>query len=392
MNDPIALKRPTPHFKERLDRHRAGAQIVRMRVFFVCHALLLLAGMSSSPAAELFHVYAPSRSTKQLLIVEARETANGMSLKLAKRIDLGFAAGTIVAHPERPILYVSAPRSETDGTPGAVVTLRPDGREERVTPIMLQHGYTYLSLDRANRFLLGVDYFAGVVDVYPLTKSGLPGPPVVSRAEGRKFGHCILPSPDNRFVYIPYVKENNALYQYRFNPKTGSLTAFKPPNANPPEGTGPRHMAYHPSLPIVYFSNEQHLGVSVYGQAKSGQLEIKQVCDAVGPDVPKEGISSSDIVITPDGKYIFAGIRGHSREFDWVSRYRVKPNGELELLGLTPVDRIPWGFAFSPDARYLLVTAFKGETLTAFKIGSDGGLAKEAILAWDKQISDLVTR
>ena len=151
-------------------------------------------------------------------------------------------------------------------------------------------------------------------------------------------------------------------------------------------------MAYHPKLPIVYFSNEQHLGVSVYEQAKSGQLRIRQVCDAVDPGESKEGLSSSDIVMSSNGKFLFAGIRGHQRDFDWISRYQVKPNGEVELLGLTPADKIPWGLAFSPDGSHLLVTAFQGGTITAYRFGVDGILTRVASLDCPEQISDLVTR
>ena len=167
---------------------------------------------------------------------------------------------------------------------------------------------------------------------------------------------------------------------------------MEPKNANPPEGTGPRHLAYHPSLPILYFSNEQHIGVSVDDQLENGQLKIKQVVDAVDPAKDKNGISSSDILITPDGKFVFAGVRGHRQDFDRVSRYRVLEDGQLELLGLTEADAIPWGFALSPGAEFLLVTAFKGETLTAFRIEADGDLTKASSLAWDPQISDVVTR
>ena len=103
-------------------------------------------------------------------------------------------------------------------------------------------------------------------------------------------------------------------------------------------------------------------------------------------------MSSSDIVITPDGRFIFAGIRGHKRDFDHISRYRVKDDGTVELLGLTPADKIPWGLTLSPNGKYLIASAFQGATLTAYKIGEEGELVKAASIACDKEISDLVTR
>lgn len=348
--------------------------------------------LPSARADEKFHIYAPSRITGKLLIVEATPSDERMSLKLSQQVELGFSAATIVAHPDQLILYVAAPRGQEDETPGAVVSLDREGNYQRHKSVTLNHGYSYLSLDRASRFLLGVNYFDGFVDVYALDKSGAVGNRVTALNEGRRNAHCVLPSPDNRFVYIPYVKDTNAIFQYRFDPDSGQLAALDPKNAKPPEGTGPRHMAYHPKKPIVYFSNEQHLGVSVYEMQKSGGLKVRQVCDAVGKDEPKQGISSSDILITPDGRFLFAGIRGHKRDFDWISRYRVKSSGEAELLGLTPADKIPWGLALSPCGRYLLATAFQGATLTAFRIGDEGDLTKVASLKWDKNISDLVAR
>lgn len=341
-----------------------------------------------------FLVYAPSRSTNSLIIVEAKPENGGLSLKQSQKIDLEFPAGTIVSHPEKPLLYVAAPRpaQKSGQASGAVISLDDKGNYEKHLSRTFQNGYSYLSLDRSNRFLLGAYYFGGNVDVYSLDADGRPGKRVAALDEGRKNAHCVLPSPDNRFVYIPYVKDTNGLFQYRFDVRSGKLTALEPKNAQPPEGTGPRHMAYHPTLPVAYFSNEQHLGVSVYERLDSGQLKLRQVCDAVPDDEPKDGVSSSDILITPDGRFVFAGIRGHQRDFDWISRYRVKADGELELLGLTPADKIPWGLTLSPDGRYLLATAFQGATLTAFKIHQSGDLTKAASLEWDKQITDLVAR
>ena len=167
---------------------------------------------------------------------------------------------------------------------------------------------------------------------------------------------------------------------------------MEPANALPPAGTGPRHMAYHPTLPVVYFSNEQNLGVSVYDRAPDGRLKFRKVCDAVTADESKEGISSSDLVITPDGRFLFAGIRGHQREFDWITRYRIAENGDISLLGRTPADKIPWGFTLSPKGEFLFVTAFNGATITAYKVGEDGSLAKAASIPCDKNISDIVAR
>lgn len=354
--------------------------------------LVLCLTLQSAEANDAFHVYAPSRTAGKLLIVKATPGDEGLSLELVQQVDLGFPAGTIAAHPKKPLLYVAAGGGDENNVPAAVVTLNDNGAYLRHAPIKLNHGCAYLSLDRSGRYLLSASYGTGHVDVYALDNDGIPMERVAALDESRRFAHCVLLSPNNRFVYIPYVKENNAIFQYRFDPESGKLAALDPKDAHPPDGTGPRHIAHHPSKPIVYFSNEQHLGVSAYDINESGTLKLRQVCDAVDKNEPKQGVSSSDIAITPDGRFLFAGIRGHQRDFDWISRYRVQANGDLELLGLTPADKIPWGLALSPDGRYLLVAAYDGATLTAFRIGETGDLNKVGSLTWDKNISDLETR
>ncbi len=378
------FKRDFPAFKPRRRWYSTRGSV------FI--AIILTPCVTTSRAAEPFHIYGPSPTTNQLWIVKAEPTDDGLSLKAPEKIDLGFGGSTITAHRDKPLLYVAAGGGSAGEVPAVVVTLDAAGAYANHEPVKLKHGSAYLSTDRSGRFLLSADYGGGAVDIYALNTAGAPDLRVGGADEGLKQAHAVLPSLDNRFIYIPYVKGSNALFQYSFDAATGQMTPLEPKDAAPPADTGPRHPAYHPKLPIVYFSNEQHLGVSVYDQQESGQLKIRQICDAVDEGESKEGISSSDIVITPDGRFLFAGIRGHSRAFDWIARYRIQENGEVALLGLTTADKIPWGFALSPDGAFLVVSAFDGATLNAYRIGEEGGLAKVASLACDKNISDIITR
>ncbi|MDF1738943.1 MAG: beta-propeller fold lactonase family protein [Verrucomicrobiales bacterium] len=352
--------------------------------------LFIAAHASTAPlsAAEPFTVYAPSRESNQIWEVRATPGKDGLALEAGKNIPLDFSPATITAHPLTKKLYVTSTRPVKNVSGGVTVDFTTG--KAVIHPFAAENSYSYLSLDRKNQFLLGCNYGEGIVDVYSLDADGNPTARVATLNEGRKNAHCVLPTPDNRFIYIPYVKETNALYQYHFNEDTGALSALEKLNAEPPEGTGPRHLAYHPTLPIQYFSNEQQLGVSVYDRAEDGQLTIKQVCDLTGPTPPEDGVSSSDIVITADGRFLFAGIRGHKHDFDFISRYRILDDGTVKHLGLTPADKIPWGLALSPDGTYLLATGFEAGTLMAFSITEQGDLKRAGTFAWDAKISDLI--
>lgn len=343
-----------------------------------------------------FKAYLPSRTTNQLWIVQATEKGDQLSLAIDEKIELGFSPATIVAHPDEPLLYVSTNVGEEGTSPAAIIRLNTKGDYESHEPLTLEHGYAYLSLDRKNQFLLGADYRGGHIDVYPLDKQGKPDSRITFLDEGRNAAHAVLPSPDNRFVYIPYVKDSNAILQYAFNTDTGTLTRLDPFNANPPRGTGPRHLAYHPTLPFVYFSNEQGLGASVYKRdLHNGQLTLHQVVNVIeAGQRPERGASASDCVISQSGKFLFTGQRS-SNESDLpngINRYYVNKEGSLKHLGLTPTGEIPWGLAFSPDGRILLATAFNSGLLHAFRLTNNGDLNPVATLAIDQRISDLVTR
>jgi 6-phosphogluconolactonase len=352
--------------------------------------LAMLSLLAFAAVAEPFHIYTPSPRTQRIHVFAANYNDGSLTLTEQKPIDLGFAGNCVVAHPSKPILYVSASRPEDGVVHGATVYLRADGSLNRLTKTKIDHGYCHMNLDRSERFLLCVEYGEGHVDVYQLGDDGAFGSSVSALDEGRKAAHCIWPSPDNKFVYIPYVEDSNALFQYAFDAKAGSLTPLAKKDAGPPADTGPRHLQYHKTLPIVYFSNEQGLGVSVYDKAPDGQLTIRQIVSVT--DSKPEGSSGSDLVISPDGRFLFSGLRGGKSGFDHIARYRILDNGELEHLGLTPADKIPWGLAMSPDGRYVLATAWIGATLTAYKVGADGSLHKAASASLPERVMDIVTR
>ena len=341
---------------------------------------------------ETFRIYSPSSKEKKLWVVLATSSEDKLNLKVAEKVDLGFSGRVITAHPSEPLLYVTATGGDPGKVPGAVVFLNEDGSYQKHQKVNFNDGACYLSLDKGNRHLLGVSYGNGRLNVYPLDDYGIPGRAVTTIDEGKHQAHCILLPPDGMNVYIPYVKENLAILQYAYDGRTGRLTPLEPKDAKPPLGSGPRHVAYHPTLPMVYFSNEQGIGLSSYRREANGQLKVEQDISILPAGMSKIGLSASDLLITKDGKFLFAGLRGHRQDFDRISRYRVLEDGKAEFLGLTKADKIPWGLTLSPRGKFLLVTATNGASLTAYRISSLGNLRKVGMLALDPRMSDLVTR
>ena len=362
-----------------------------MRSHFFPLSFFLLSVFPPVHSQEEFSILAPSRESRKLLVIRASPGVDGLKLRKTREIGVTFAGRTIAGNRSGTRFYVSG-KANSIGENGALVDFDQSGKFLKIRTFTLDRDYSYLSLDRSESFLLGCNYGEGVVDVYALKEDGRTDGRVATLKEGRKAAHCALVSPDNQFLYIPYVKEHNALFQYRFDSKTGQMSPLEPLNAEPPDNTGPRHLAYHPKLPLVYFSEEQGLGVSIYLRNKDGRLTFWKSARAVGDDAPSDGVSSSDILLTPDGRFIFAGIRGHKHDFDFIAGYAVQKDGDLRPIGLTPAEKIPWGMTTSPDGRYVVVTGFGEGILTVYQIGDQGKLNRAAQIQIDKKVSDVVTR
>ena len=186
---------------------------------------------------------------------------------------------SVISHEKLRLLYVLSLRGkEGERNKVVIFSVANDGRLTRKKQLPIEHGSAYASFDRTGRFLLSVSYFEGHVDVYRLDEDGNPAH-VGTTFEHRNQAHSVLTAPDNRSVYVPYVKDNNAMFQYRFDPQSGALQPLDPPQVEVPAGVGPRHVAFHPTRPFVFFSNEQRLGVTSYRMAKDGRLSLVQVCD-----------------------------------------------------------------------------------------------------------------
>ena len=363
--------------------------LTKITVALAIVTLALLFCSLPAMAAE-FHAYAPSGERQALLTVAIEPKATAAAAAPVHATPLGFKGTTIIAHPTQPWLYVSG--AAPGGPNAAVVRLAATGLPESVEACTLDRGYCWLSIDRTERFLLGCDYGTGKVDIFPLDATGKPGERCGGADQGRKEGHCAQPTPDNKFVYVPHVKGNSALFQYAFDAATGRLTPLDPLDVGPPEGSGPRHVAYHPTLPLAYFSEEQGLGVSVYERAADGRLTLRSRPRPKPEVAPAPSLAGADIVLTPDAKHLFMSIRDFAGNTDLIARYRVAADGSLEPLPGTPADDVPWGMAVSADGRFMAVTNFGSKTLSVYRIDAGGGLERLTTVDVEDRLMDVVVR
>jgi 6-phosphogluconolactonase len=228
----------------------------------------------------------------------------------------------------------------------------------------------YVSVDATGRHLLSAYYFSGHIAVHPINSDGALGSPATEWLGTRPKAHCAHTDASNNFIFLPHVGESNAIYQYRFDSSTGSLTPGDPPVIEAPEGHGPRHYAYHPHANFVYFDNEQGSSVTAYRlDPDAGTLSPFQTVSTL-PDGWSGENSCAQIHMVSSGDFLYATNRGHNS----VAMFAVEPtSGELTPVGQQPTVGTPRAFGIDPIGNFMLVGGLDDGDLATYRIDKTTG-------------------
>jgi len=271
----------------------------------------------------------------------------------------------LVAHPDNRFLY--AVSQEAGGSVNAFLISPKTGKLSLVNKASSKgDAPCHLTLDRSGRWIAVANYGSGSVAVLPLRKDGGVGEALAFvEHHGASKVHCVLFSPDNRFLLAADIGLNR-IYAYHFDPESGALTPSEKPYFDAPAGAGVRHLAFHPNGRVLYAINETHPSVTGYFyNAEKAELSEIQTIPIVpdsytGPDV------AGEIAVNPAGTLVYASNRGH----DSMALLPIDPvRFMLSTLEITPLTgRTPRHFALDPTAAYMLVGNQDSGNLTVYTV------------------------
>ena len=315
--------------------------------------LLFLVPTMSLPADTFVYV---SMAPEQKIQVYRLGPRDG-KLTSVQVVAVKGSPGSLGVDPRRKYLFASL------RTTSSLASFRIDpvkGTLEPLGTVALPKGENavFVGTDRTGRWLLSASYAAGKVVVHRL-HDGKIQTPAVQTVKTAKTAHAIGTDPGNRFVFVPHVSPN-AIYQFRLDATTGKLTeAGKAPGGT--RKAGPRHLAFHPSLPMAFSSDEQGSSITAYRFDADTGLKPVQTLSTLPADFKGEN-STAEVKVHPRGQLVWVSNRGH----DSLAGFRIDDRGHLTALGQTPTEKTPRSFDLEPAGRHVFAAGEGSGKLAVF--------------------------
>ncbi|MDA1315450.1 MAG: lactonase family protein [Acidobacteria bacterium] len=326
--------------------------------------LILLMALHTNSWARMF-VYVSVSGENRIAVFRLDEKTG--ALEPAGSLDVDGSPGPIWPHPSRPEFFAALRSTDK------LATLDVD----RSTGLLsVAHETTpgassaFVLPDPSGRFLLSAYYGAGKVMVHAIVDDGALSPQPLQVIETDVNAHCIRLDPSGRYAFVPHTGPN-AMFQFRWDGQSGRLTANDPPRVpNTPPGAGPRHIFFHPTLPVAYTANEIGSSVTVHAfNPSNGTLDAVQTLSTL-PEGFAGNNTCADVEVTPDGRFVYVSNRGH----DSIAAFRVdKSSGRLEAIGQFPTERTPRSFNIDPSGRYMVAAGQSSGTLATYRLDAASG-------------------
>jgi len=172
------------------------------------------------------------------------------------------------------------------------------------------------------------------------------------------------------------------VFQFRFDEKSGRLSANTPPLVQLAKGSGPRHIVQSPDRRYLYLLNELTATVTTLALSDDGLLKEVHSVSALPPDIKlgpgaarpndrdkEKDIWASDIHVSPDGRFVYAAERTGST----INTLRAEPGGKLAYVGSTPTEKQPRGFRLDAAGRHMVVSGEKSDTISSYLVDPSTG-------------------
>ncbi|WHX99743.1 lactonase family protein [Neobacillus sp. DY30] len=234
----------------------------------------------------------------------------------------------------------------------------------------------HVSVDSKNRLVFSGNYHKGTVESYLInseTGSIQPASSIIQHEgsgpdprQEKPHVHYTGLTPDEKYL-VAVDLGTDSLTTYEVS-TDGKLTKVHllPLKA----GSGPRHLTFHPNGILAYLMTEFSSEVIVlrYHPENGHFTEVQYISTL--PEEFKENNQGSAIHISADGRFVYAGNRGHNS----IAVFHVEETGELSFLEHTSTEGDwPRDFEIDPSGNYIVASNQESSNLTLFARNENSG-------------------
>ncbi len=267
-----------------------------------------------------------------------------------------------------------------EAAPGRVVAFAVDRASAALTRLNDAasggDGPCHVAVDASGRWITVANYGSGGAAILAAIDAGLAEPSAIVATATE--AHMALPH-DGR-LHVP-VKSTDQVLGFAM---TDGALAADPRIARLKVGSGPRHIAFHPTLAAAYVIGEYDDSITLCSIAADGALQPGTTVTTLPGDADAATNYCAHLVVHPSGRFLYASNRGH----DSIALFAVDAaTGALTALGHTEAGAVTWPrhFALDPSGRWLVVANERANSLTVFAVdGERGSLTMRHMrFAWD---------
>jgi 6-phosphogluconolactonase len=334
---------------------------------------------------ELLYVGTYTQTGRADGIYLVRMDRSSGKLRQVGSVNAGANPSFLAIHPNGHVLYAVNEIEKYNGkTSGAVSAFAIAGDAGALTKLDEQPSEggspCFVSVDRSGRVVLVANYVGGSVALLPIQADGGLAPPTQvvqhtgsgpnAERQEAPHAHCIVPDPSDRFALAADLGADR-VFVYRLDLDGKLLRRVEGGEAVMRSGAGPRHLAFHPTLPLVFVANELDSTVATLRfDAERGALSPLGIHSTLpagwsGTNYP------ADIHVAPSGRALYVSNRGHNS----LAVFSVaESTGALALEQVISTEGDwPRNFSLDPTGKWLLVANQRSNSVVVFRRDQKSG-------------------
>lgn len=263
---------------------------------------------------------------------------------------------------------------------GEVVSFRIEGEQLHEQNRVKTGGSSPCYVEVDDTQLLTVNYMGGNISAFAIKEDGrvgqvtdsiqYKGSSVHETRQEAPHPHTIVKDPYSDYVFVSDLGTDH-IHVYSLNQETGAFHLILSQVTK--RGSGPRHFAFHPSLPFLFVCQELDSTIAVYEWHRDTPALNFMASYSTLPSSFKGENTTAEIKICHSGNYLYCSNRGH----DSLAIFHVQEDGRLLAQShVSTKGYVPRHFNFLPTEDYLFVANQDSDSIWLFRMGPDGELVE----------------